>query len=454
MTRRLFQLLAVVVAVSSGVAACSSTVIVEEGCVEGEARCGEECVDLESDPSHCGDCGVACPSGECFGGECFAEPGCQPPASSCGGACVDLSRDPLHCGGCFTACEPSAECVDSQCVGVDVCEPPLEECFGGCVDTQFDPLNCGGCGLSCGPQQSCQFAECVGGPECPDPLDSCFGNCVDLESDPLHCGFCGNACPEGSGCVGGVCELVCSGPCGTCAELVFLPSSVPQSLAGTTQGADWLGSSCGAATGPEVVHSFVAPSAGSYVFSTAGSSFDTVLSLRDEASCGELACNDDFGGQASSRLSTFLEAGQAVYVVVDGKLGASGSYALSINGSVASSCPTLALPSSVPQIVTGNTSGGPNSFTPSCTGFGAAPEHTFTFTAPATASYTFDTVGSPYDTVLYILGASCTGLQLACNDDTFGLQSQIVLALSEGQTVTIVVDGFGDQAGSYTLHIQ
>ena len=63
-------------------------------------------------------------------------------------------------------------------------------------------------------------------------------------------------------------------------------------------------------------------------------------------------------------------------------------------------------------------------------------------------------MGSTYDTTLYVLGASCTGLQLACNDDSFGLQSELFIALTAGQTVTIVVDGFGDQSGSYTLNIE
>ena len=34
-----------------------------------------------------------------------------------------------------------------------------------------------------------------------------------------------------------------------------------------------------------------------------------------------------------------------------------------------------------------------------------------------------------------------------------GLQEQVTLPMTAGQTVTIVVDGWGSHAGSYTLHI-
>ncbi|MBK8941963.1 MAG: hypothetical protein IPM79_31260 [Polyangiaceae bacterium] len=460
MLRRPFALLAVLaVALATGAVttSCSSTVIVEEACEDGLASCGGDCVDLESDPTNCGDCGVVCNDAECFAGECVGGFVCDPPTTNCDFSCVDTRWDRLHCGGCGVECPSLAECVRSQCVGGPACEPPLEECFGGCVDTRFDPFNCGECGLTCAPDDSCQLSECVGGPGCPDFLTDCFGECVDVDVDPLHCGFCGNDCPSGSLCNGGECSPVCDGVCGTCSLPLSLPSTVPQTTGGSTSGqGDWFASSCAGSPGAELLHSFVAPAAGTYVFSTAGSSFDTVLSLREQASCGELLCNDDFGGGGTqtSRLSTFLEAGQAVYVVVDGKQGASGPYTLTITGSVASACPTLALPGVVPQTITGNTTGATHTFVPSCTGFGAAPEHTFTFTPPVSATYRLDTVGSTYDTTLYVLGASCTGLQLACNDDTFGLQSELFIALTAGQTITIVVDGFGDQSGSYTLNIE
>jgi len=142
-----------------------------------------------------------------------------------------------------------------------------------------------------------------------------------------------------------------------------------------------------------------------------------------------------------------------VYISVDANNGFGGFYNLSITGAAQPACPTLALPSSVPQTISGNTLGGGNAYQPNCTSSNA-PEHTFTFTAPTTKSYTIDTIGSNYDTVLFVLNAACFGQQIACNDDTFNLDSQVIVPLTAGQTITIVVDGFSGQSGSYALHIQ
>jgi hypothetical protein len=83
-----------------------------------------------------------------------------------------------------------------------------------------------------------------------------------------------------------------------------------------------------------------------------------------------------------------------------------------------------------------------------------APEATYFYVAPRTATYIFDTLGSEFDTVLYV--RSDTGTELACNDDiTAGTltQSRVTLALTAGQMVTIIVDGFAMQSGNYSLRI-
>src|SRR5262249_39481223 len=69
----------------------------------------------------------------------------------------------------------------------------------------------------------------------------------------------------------------------------------------------------------------------------------------------------------------------------------------------AAGCGTV-LPSVDPYTVTGSTAGAPNLMTgASCGGGGdGAPDATFVYTAPRTASYTFDTFGSAFDTILYV----------------------------------------------------
>lgn len=92
----------------------------------------------------------------------------------------------------------------------------------------------------------------------------------------------------------------------------------------------------------------------------------------------------------------------------------------------------------------------------SCGGGGtSAPDATFRWTVPATAAYTIDTLGSDFDTILYVRSGTCGGTELACNDDVGGgiRQSQVLLNLQQGQVIVIVVDGFGFSSGNYVLNI-
>ena len=66
--------------------------------------------------------------------------------------------------------------------------------------------------------------------------------------------------------------------------------------------------------------------------------------------------------------------------------------------------------------------------------------------------FTFDTAGSNHDTVLYVRDGSCSGPELACDDDTIGLQSEVTVPLTSGQTVAILVDSFA-VAGSFVLNV-
>src|SRR5262249_35638915 len=79
----------------------------------------------------------------------------------------------------------------------------------------------------------------------------------------------------------------------------------------------------------------------------------------------------------------------------------------------------------------------------------------FSYQAPATGLYTIDTLGSQFDTVLYVRANTCSGGELACNDDAGdgSLQSQLEVSLLAGQSIVIVVDGFGTQRGHFNLNI-
>jgi hypothetical protein len=122
-----------------------------------------------------------------------------------------------------------------------------------------------------------------------------------------------------------------------------LASAVGNSVAvGTTVGAgNDLRGTCGGAGAPELAFSWTAPRTARYIFSTAGSSYDTVLYLRN-GGCGgaEIRCNDNAGAGITSRITRDLTAGTRVIVVVDGAGVSAGSFVLNIT---AREAPTFCL---------------------------------------------------------------------------------------------------------------
>jgi hypothetical protein len=46
-----------------------------------------------------------------------ASSGCAAGLTLCSGTCVDLTSDPTHCGGCETACDEGQSCIDRTCTG-------------------------------------------------------------------------------------------------------------------------------------------------------------------------------------------------------------------------------------------------------------------------------------------------------------------------------------------------
>ncbi len=181
-------------------------------CPQGELFCGGACVDTESEPAHCGGCGVACPAGQvCASGICSST--CAAPAvTRCGDRCFDVRTHSAHCGSCDIACEGGKVCVDGACT--DSCAPPTVVCDGSCVDTSISLLHCGGCGAACAPGASCAAGACT----CPSGQILCAGACVDPSTSLTHCGASGDcsgasagmACSAGAVCSGGSCGSTCA----------------------------------------------------------------------------------------------------------------------------------------------------------------------------------------------------------------------------------------------------
>ena len=116
------------------------------------------------------------------------------PCSPCGSDCVDLQTDPAHCGVCSNEIGDAQLCRD----GAAVCEDSgLHACGQACVDLQADERHCGACGAAIGSDHVCENGEAA----CPESAPSACGSaCVDLQTDVDNCGECGRSvefCDEG-----------------------------------------------------------------------------------------------------------------------------------------------------------------------------------------------------------------------------------------------------------------
>ncbi len=187
-----------------------------------ELSCGGACRRVLTDPMHCGDCNVMCPTvagatATCMGGRCGyscdgAHADCDERASN--GCESERAVDHANCGRCGMACTDAQECRDGAC---GACGTGREWCTGlGCTTLRDNDMNCGGCGTVCPLGYVCRGFSCTANVcDAGVPVDAegraiwlqCPGGCVDTEHDPRNCGRCGNVCPpENATCYGGGCR--------------------------------------------------------------------------------------------------------------------------------------------------------------------------------------------------------------------------------------------------------
>ncbi|HEY3351975.1 MAG TPA: hypothetical protein VGQ83_01880 [Polyangia bacterium] len=264
-------------------------------CPTAQHDCDGQCV-LDIDPAHCGLACRACPTSTehgsigCRDDACAAI--CQTGYASCGTDCVDLKTDPKHCGDCATACRTGEPCLQGRCRGADGgagdggardggardggardaggCGAGTHDCSGSCVSNS-DVAHCGSqctpcvpptygtatcngtsCGFTCGSGyqvcgSACCAASCSGtGCTYGYTYGGCCADspyCATYAGGALTCrNYCGNIgerCGYGtdccnSNCVGGYCaQPSCAGTgCtygytygGCCADSPFCVSS-------------------------------------------------------------------------------------------------------------------------------------------------------------------------------------------------------------------------------------
>lgn len=305
--------------------------------------------------------------------------------------------------GCSDARSDGNRITDPVDAGADItadrtavsCPAPMARCGSECFNLQSDALHCGACSHACAAGEGCVGGACVSG--CPSPRAICGAQCVDLQSDPNNCAACTHACSGGQTCLDGRCVLTC-------------------------------------APGQAVCD---------------GRCIDPQIDSNNCGACG-LVCAS--GQSCASGLCVSVgvpDAGRDVPIdlPIADTGGGGGCLPVSLGSAIGSG------------IASGDTTGRASVHTPpaTCTDMPTAvsPDAVYAWTAPFAGPFTFDTMGSGFDTVLTVRSGSCTGTALACNDDIGGgvQASQVSVTLGAGQTVILAVEGYGASQGTFVLNV-
>ena len=211
---------------------------------------------------------------------------------------------------------------------------------------------------------------------------------------------------------------------------------------------------------------WTAPRSSSVTISLAGSSFNTVLGVYTGTTIGaltEVAANDDSGAANTSQVTFNATAGTTYQICVDGSGDAQGNIQMSILQGSAS--PPQNDQFANRQSVSGEvvrTTGSSFDASPEAgepdhyPGQAATKSVWWTWTAPANARVTINTVGSAFDTLLAVYtGGSLTTLAPVASDDESGGNntSQVVFRAVAGMTYQIAVDGSAGAGGAIVLNI-
>ena len=248
-------------------------------------------------------------------------------------------------------------------------------------------------------------------------------------------------------------DLAC-GPCDRAATFVTLPGGrFTGTTGGASSGAGANQGSCGGGDAPEAIFKLSLSETSDLFVTTHGTSFNTVLYLRNGCCGTEIACTDDADNRTTSVLSQRGLAPGTYYVYVDGATSAdAGPFTIDIYAMPAAANPAETCGAPLPiaaGATSGNTCGFQDDYSPpaACSsGVGAnGLDQVYYFVLDQKTSVTFSTCDNTcIDTVLYVRDVCGQGSAAtmcdddscrasgACQPDGNTVQSNLTTTLSAG----------------------
>lgn len=445
------------------------------GCGDGVVSGGEVC-DVAA-PESCGPGGQCSPDctacSVCGDGEVQWAEQCDPPgalacAGSVAGSFVECGADCSCPGTCsHSPCVTGAP-LDSSC---DPCIATICNFFSSCCTTAWDSV----CTL--GASFFCDCPSCGDGTVDPGEIcDPGLAESCEAGTSCVGCAECAVVCGDGVVGTGEACDTAAPGSCGPNGSC--RPDCTACALCGdgTTEAPEHCdppgalvcpGDDAGTslACGAECR----CPATCAHDVCTEGGPISPSCSACADQVCGVLpeCCVSEWSSLCVLAANTLCAAGTcpvcgdgvlASGEVCDPGLPAGGCPAGTTCNESCTACaecpPTDGTIPAEGGVVSGSTIGGSNVVPVSCGSNTASAERTFTWTPDRSGMAVIDTCGPrDYDTILSVRTGTCAGPELACNDDACDLGSRIVMPVVAGETYVIVVDGYGGDAGQFTLQV-
>ena len=176
--------------------------------------------------------------------------------------------------------------------------------------------------------------------------------------------------------------------------------------------------------------------------------YDSYLRVFDACGGTEIASNDD-SCSLQSELEFTADGTSTYYIMVEGYGSGSGNYSLSVSVLSPSGGDTC---DNAYPVVSGETYVGDTS-TMTDTGSNPSPDAWYSYMGAAgDVTLSLCDGATDYDSYLRVFDA-CGGTEIASNDDSCSLQSEIVFAADAGATYYIMVEGYSSSSGNFSLAV-